>query len=168
VTPDPYEVLGVHSGASLDEIHRAYLRLARTHHPDFFVDASPNERAAAETRMRAVNEAWEVLQEPLRRRAPADAAPRPFQAFSPEEDEPDPRDQPDVPYRPAPPPTTRSRLTTVAPVACLAAALAIGAVALATGVIGLLAVALVLFGLAAAGFLVLPLLALGRAKRDEG
>jgi curved DNA-binding protein CbpA len=168
VAQDPYEVLGVRVDATHDEIHRAYVQLARAHHPDFFVDASPAERATAEARMRAVNEAWDVLRDASRRRALADVAPRPFQAFSPEDDEPDPREQPDVPYRPAPPPSTRSRLTTIAPVASLAAALGAGAVGMATGVVGLLGVALVLLGLAAAGFLALPLLALGRAKRDEG
>jgi hypothetical protein len=168
VPDDPYSVLGVDADTSHEDIHRAYVRLARTHHPDFFVDASPRERAAAEARMRAVNEAWEVLRDGGRRAALADATPRPFQPFSAAEDDPDPRDQPDVPYRPAPSPSTRSRLATVAPVAALAAAFSAGAVGLATGVVGLLAVALVLLGLAGAGFLALPLLALGRAKRDEG
>ncbi len=36
-----YEVLGVGVGASISEIHTAYVRLARLHHPDFFVSAEP-------------------------------------------------------------------------------------------------------------------------------
>src|SRR3954451_13759441 len=52
VTVSPYDVLGVPPGASPAEIRRAYLRLARRHHPD----AGGN---AAE--MRRLNEAWAAL-----------------------------------------------------------------------------------------------------------
>ena len=68
-----YDVLGVSPGAKPDAIRRAYLRQARRWHPD-----RPTGDAE---RMRAVNEAWEVLGE-LRSRAAYDRklarnAPRP-------------------------------------------------------------------------------------------
>lgn len=64
-----YEVLGVEPGAPAAEVRRAYLRLARTHHPDRHAEAVADERAAAEQRMRSVNEAWAVLGDPVRRRS---------------------------------------------------------------------------------------------------
>lgn len=46
----------------------AYRALAGRLHPDRMVDGSPAERALAERRMREVNEAWQALQDPARRR----------------------------------------------------------------------------------------------------
>lgn len=46
----------------------AYRALAGRLHPDRMVDGSPAERALAERRMREVNEAWQALQDPTRRR----------------------------------------------------------------------------------------------------
>lgn len=168
MTADPYEVLGVRADASLEEIRRAYVRLARSHHPDYFVDAPAGDRAAAEARMRAVNEAWAVLGDANRRRSLDDARPRPFQPFSSGDDEPDPRDQPDLPYRPVAPPTAGRRLTTLAPALLFGAAAVCIAVAVATGAAAALGVGLVLVALSGLGFVVLPILALGAAKRDEG
>jgi hypothetical protein len=54
-----YDVLGVAVGASRADIHRAYLALARRHHPD----AGGDEAA-----MRKVNQAWAVLSDNARRR----------------------------------------------------------------------------------------------------
>jgi hypothetical protein len=48
----PYEVLGVPPTASAEEIRRAYLTLARRHHPD--AGGSTDE-------MRRLNEAWSAL-----------------------------------------------------------------------------------------------------------
>jgi hypothetical protein len=62
-----YETLGVDAGASTTEIRHAYLALARRLHPDRWIDASTAERADAERRMQAVNEAWRVLGNPGRR-----------------------------------------------------------------------------------------------------
>ena len=56
-----YDVLGVKRSADHAEIRRAYHQAARRWHPDRFVDAVPTEAARAETEMRQVNEAWEVL-----------------------------------------------------------------------------------------------------------
>lgn len=66
--PDPYEVLGVDSGASAEEIHAAYRGIARECHPDRFAQASREEHEVAEARMTAANAAWEILGSAERRR----------------------------------------------------------------------------------------------------
>lgn len=60
---DFYVVLGVERTASLQEIRRAYRRLARRFHPD----VNPGD-AAAEQRYRLVVEAFTTLNDPSRRR----------------------------------------------------------------------------------------------------
>lgn len=55
-----YEVLGVDPSASMEEIRRSYLRLARTTHPDFH-NGTDDARRHAEERMRRINAAWQVL-----------------------------------------------------------------------------------------------------------
>jgi molecular chaperone DnaJ len=60
---DLYAVLGVHRGASSDEIKKAYRRLARQYHPD----ANPDDATAAE-RFKEVAHAYEVLSDPDKRR----------------------------------------------------------------------------------------------------
>ena len=59
---DFYEVLGVSRDASLDEIQRAYRKLARTYHPD--VNKDPD----AEVRFQEIAEAYDVLSDPDTRR----------------------------------------------------------------------------------------------------
>lgn len=60
---DYYEALGVKPEASDAEIKSAYRRLARKYHPDV------SKEADAEDKFKAVNEAYEALREPDRRKA---------------------------------------------------------------------------------------------------
>lgn len=61
--PDPYKVLQVDPTAERDVIEAAYKRLARKHHPD--VSHDPDSVA----RMVRINQAWEMLRDPVRRAA---------------------------------------------------------------------------------------------------
>jgi curved DNA-binding protein CbpA len=172
--PDPYEVLGVRADASDVELHRSYLALARRHHPDYYLEATPSARAAAEARMREVNDAWDRVGTPARRRSYDAARQRSaegagFQPFAwVSDDDADPREAPDVPYRATPPPTNRSRVATLAPVLLFAASVAMAVLGGLAGIPGVLALAVALFLLSCVGFLVVPLRALSQARRDEG
>lgn len=60
---DYYQTLGVEPGAGEAEIKTAYRRLARKYHPDV------SKEAAAEDKFKAVNEAYEALRDPEKRKA---------------------------------------------------------------------------------------------------
>ena len=60
---DPYETLGVARDADVGAIRKAYRKLARKHHPDL----NPGDKAAEE-RFKEISQAWEVLEDPVRRR----------------------------------------------------------------------------------------------------
>jgi hypothetical protein len=63
-----YESLGIAPDASPEDVRRAYLRLAREHHPDRHAGSSSRSGVAdAERRMREVNAAWAVLGDAGRR-----------------------------------------------------------------------------------------------------
>ncbi|CAA9435943.1 MAG: Chaperone protein DnaJ [uncultured Rubrobacteraceae bacterium] len=71
-TKDLYKVLEVSKGASQDEIRRSYRRLARKYHPD----ANPGDDNA-EDRFKNIQQAYEVLSNPEKRRE-YDEGPRQF------------------------------------------------------------------------------------------
>ena len=56
-----YDILQIKPDASADEIQRAYRKLAMRYHPD------RNSAPDAAVQMAAINEAYEVLQDPLQR-----------------------------------------------------------------------------------------------------
>ncbi len=60
---DYYEVLGVARGASEDDIRKSFRKLARQYHPDVAKD-----KKAAEEKFKEINEAYEVLSDPDKRR----------------------------------------------------------------------------------------------------
>jgi hypothetical protein len=170
-----YEVLGVEPGASTDEIHRAYLALARQHHPD---RSEVHGSDGSDETMRELNAAWAVLSD-RERRAHYDLAlgigdvPRSGRVadlddtFVPyddgfDEDE-DWRYEPDV----GDPRTAPDRRIVMAPIVLGASALFMLAawVLLDDGRLG--AVAAVLGVLTLVSFVLVPLVAMARAARFE-
>lgn len=60
---DYYEVLGVARDAGQDDIRKAFRKLARKYHPDVAED-----KVAGEAKFKELNEAYEVLSDPAKRR----------------------------------------------------------------------------------------------------
>ena len=60
---DYYDILGIGAGAGEAEIKTAYRRLARKYHPDV------SKEPGAEDKFKAVNEAYEALRDPEKRKA---------------------------------------------------------------------------------------------------
>jgi len=65
---DPYAVLGISRGTSLDEIRRQYHRLVADNHPDRLIARGVPEEfiAIATTRIAAINGAYETIERGLR------------------------------------------------------------------------------------------------------
>jgi len=60
---DYYQTLGVARSATADEIKKAFRKLARLHHPDVAKD-----KKAGEIKFKEINEAYEVLSDPVKRK----------------------------------------------------------------------------------------------------
>ena len=170
-----YQVLGVEPDAPVPVIRAAFVVLARRHHPDRHATESATAQSDAERRMRTINDAWSVLSDPGRRRAydlDIGLAPDP-EAFRPiEPDLPgdvDPRNEPDVPYRRPPEREVRqTRLATLLPVGLFGFSVSLLLFGLVLAVPAILGLGVVMFLLSCASFVVVPLLVLSRATRDEG
>jgi len=59
---DYYEILGIKRSAGQDEVQRAYRKLARKYHPDV------SKASNAEDKFKEINEAYEVLKDPEKRK----------------------------------------------------------------------------------------------------
>ena len=62
---DYYKILGVQRDASADQIKRAFRDLARKYHPD---KVRPEQKEASEEKFKEINEAYEVLKSPEKRK----------------------------------------------------------------------------------------------------
>ena len=62
MSADYYEALGLSKGASLEDIKKAYRKLAREWHPDVAKD-KPN----AEQKFKEINEAYHILSDPQKK-----------------------------------------------------------------------------------------------------
>lgn len=58
---DPYSILGVHVGATDEEVKTAYRNLARKYHPDNYDDSNPLKELAKE-KMQEINAAYDEIQ----------------------------------------------------------------------------------------------------------
>ena len=58
---DPYDVLGVHRGASQDEIRRAYRKLVVKYHPDKVDHLGDEFKVLAEKKFKQIQEAYQEL-----------------------------------------------------------------------------------------------------------
>ncbi len=164
-----YERLGVRPTATADEIQRAYRLLALRHHPDVAPDADP-------VTMAAINAAWEVLGDPVRRQdydrslgTPA-APPRPTAPpptdWRPldwdDEDDLDPEDLDDRPYVEVERKPTDHLVMT--PVLLLLAAVGMFFLSLMAGSAGLRTFSILLVPVAGVGFVLAPLFVMMRSK----
>jgi hypothetical protein len=62
-----YEILEVAESATTDQIHSAYLRMAREYHPDRVPEHLTKLRADAEEKFKLIQQAWSVLNDPAKR-----------------------------------------------------------------------------------------------------
>jgi len=68
VSKDLYAVLGLNRDASPEDIKKAYRRLSKEHHPDKHASGATHAKKEAEHKFKEINEAYEVLSDPEKRR----------------------------------------------------------------------------------------------------
>ncbi|MDY7102556.1 MAG: J domain-containing protein [Actinomycetota bacterium] len=172
-----YEVLGVSRSAGKDEIRRAYVTLARTYHPDFHTSDDAATKAESERRMQALNQAWEVLSDPTRRRnydlelAVSDPAPRSGKSNGARRtNQPPPQrswQSYAAPGAGATQRSFRSKIATLAPLVFLGCAVLFFLTGLLLRTGSLVRLAMVALVLGLLSFVVLPLLAMSESRRRE-
>lgn len=175
---DHYRTLGVTAEANAGELRAAYLKLARQNHPDRF---EGDKRLAAEERMQAINEAWNVVGTAHRRRdydrrhppdqqtSPADpAGERGHSHFRPFEE--GTGGSVDVDLDPTPLAGSRQvpRWVSLMPIALVVGGVASMGFGLLVNAGSIIAFSVAIFALGAVGFLMVPLLVMSRAERDPG
>jgi len=167
-----YELLGVATDASTEEIQRAYRLLALRHHPDVAPDAD-------QAVMATINGAWSVLSDPALRRtydaglgqpeAPARPAPPPESGWQPLEDDDDidPEDLSDDPYSPAE--RRPSDMLVMTPVLLALGAVGLFFVSIMSGSNGLRTFSMLLVPVSGLGFVMAPLIVMmrSRSRSDE-
>ena len=65
---DLYAILGVSQGANENEIKKAYKKAALKYHPDKQASKGEKEREAAIAQFKSINEAYEVLSDPEKKK----------------------------------------------------------------------------------------------------
>jgi hypothetical protein len=176
-----YELLGVPAGADAATIRRAYLALARRHHPDLHAESDAATQDRSRRMMQDVNQAWAVLGDADRRRRYDEqlrlgtvdrpsggptAAPPPGQGWRPRADDTGWMDDFDSWRRetdelpPDVPGPRRSSPLAVVPVLLFLAGVAVGCVALVMQSRPLITGAFILVLVSALLFVVLPMLAM--------
>ena len=162
-----YDVLGVPRDVAPDDLHRAYVALARRHHPD-----RPGGDAV---RMQAVNEAWAILGDPTRRSRydrslvgdTTATAPRGPGAWPADADRRSWEDLEDLDDDQAPVVMVLPRWLALLPVGLFATSIAVGVVGLVVGLPAVAALALILFVLSTMLFLSAPFIALFVSRRSN-
>jgi hypothetical protein len=158
-----YDVLGVRPGAPTSEVRRAYVTLARQHHPD-----RPGGDADV---MRAVNDAWATLRDPARRASydldVGRSAPPTISSEPPTSSEADDLWSDLLDDTPIGGPVVLPRWLALLPVAVFGASVAMFLVALLFAAERAIAIAIALFMVSCVMFLVAPFVAL-LASRHRG
>jgi hypothetical protein len=168
-----YEILGVEPDAGFEDIQRAYRLLALRHHPDVAPDTDP-------ATMAAINGAWAVLSDPVRRHnydfelghsvaPPRPAPPAPESGWRPLDDDDedvDPEELSDEPY--APSERRPSDLLVMTPVLMVLAAVGLFVLSIMSGSTGLRTFSILLVPLSGVGFVMAPLMVMLRSRTRSG
>lgn len=178
-----YDLLGLPPDASPDEIRAAYRALARRHHPDTQHGADPADHERSRHTMAALNAAWAVLGDPLRRQAydaglgrpagaegaearPMGASNRPGWDWQPFHEELGDDDLDEEPYG-DPPPRRPSDSMVMTPVLLVAVAVALFFFSTMVGSSGLRTLSILLLPIAGVGFVAAPLFVMVRGRSRQ-